>query len=167
MARPPDSIHEDCGFLTFVFPPGGDVSLRRATELGSMALAFIGGGLIVTSGFTVHGFLLSLLSLVSGGLPTIVPAEIAIPLSITASVLSVLVALGGITVLLGGIALYRRHIFVGRFLIALGGGASFLGFLVTIGYAVVTEGVTSVEAHSQYWIGIVVAVLARWLAGKA
>jgi len=141
--------------------------LKRAVELGSTVLAFIGGGLIVASGFTVHGFLLSVLSLVSGGLPAIIPAEIAIPLSITASVLSALVALGGITVLLGGIALYRRHVFVGRFLIALGGGASFLGFLVAIGYAVVTEGLTSVEAHSQYWIGVVVAILARRLAGKA
>src|SRR5438552_12605768 len=112
MARPPDSIHEDCGFLTFVFPPGGDVSLRRATELGSMALAFIGGGLIVTSGFTVHGFLLSLLSLVSGGLPTVLPGAIAIPLSITVSFLSALVALGVVTVLLVGIALYRRRVFV-------------------------------------------------------
>ena len=160
-------IHAECGFLTFVFPPRGDMSLKRAIELGSMALAFIGGGLIVASGFTVHGFLLYVLSLVSDRLPGIIPTEIAIPLSITASVLSALVALGGITVLLGGIALYRRHIFVGRFLIALGGGASFLGFLVTIGYAVVTEGVASVELHSQYWIGVVVAVLARWLAGKA
>ena len=141
--------------------------LKRAAELGSMALAFIGGGLIVASGFTVHGFLLSLLSLVSGGLPSIIPPEIAIPLSITASVLSALVALGGVTVLLGGIALYRRHVFVGRFLIALGGGASFLGFLIALAYAVVTEGVTSVDAHSQYWIGVAVAVLARWLAGKA
>jgi len=157
----------DCGFLTFFLPPRGDVSLRRATELGSMALAFIGGGLIVASGFGVHGFLLSILSLVSGGIPTVLPGAIAIPLSITVSILSALVALGGVTVLLGGIALYRRHVFVGRFLIALGGGASFLGFLIALAYAVVTEGVTSVDAHSQYWIGVAVAVLARWLAGKA
>ncbi|TLY12775.1 MAG: hypothetical protein E6K86_11020 [Thaumarchaeota archaeon] len=126
------------------------MSLRRATELGSMALAFIGGGLIITSGFTVHGFLLSLLSLVSGGIPTVLPGAIAIPLSITVSFLSALVALGGVTVLLGGIALYRRHVFVGRFLIALGGGASFLGFLLSIAFAVATQGVS-----------------ARWLAGKA
>ena len=143
------------------------MSLRRATELGSMALAFIGGGLIIASGFTVHGFLLSLLSLVGGGIPTVLPSAIAIPLSITVSFLSALVALGGVTVLLGGIALYRRHVFVGRFLIALGGGASFLGFLLSIAFAVATQGVTSVDAHSQYWIGVVVAVLARWLAGKA
>jgi len=143
------------------------MSLRRATELGSMALAFIGGGLIIASGFSVHGILLSLLSLVSGGIPTVLPGAIAIPLSITVSFLSALVALGGVTVLLGGIALYRRHIFVGRFLIALGGGASFLGFLLSIAFAVATQGVASVDAHSQYWIGVVVAVLARWLAGKA
>ncbi len=143
------------------------MSLRRITELGSTALAFVGGGLIIASGFTVHGFLLSLLSLVSSGLPTILPGAFTLPLSITVSILSALVALGGVTVLLGGIALYRRHIFVGRFLIALGGGASFLGFLAAIGYAVATEGVTSVDAHSQYWIGVVVAVLARRLAGKA
>ena len=143
------------------------MSLRRATELGSMALAFIGGGLIIASGFSVHGILLSLLSLVSGGIPTVLPGAIAIPLSITVSFLSALVALGGVTVLLGGIALYRRHIFVGRFLIALGGGASFLGFLLSIAFAVATQGVASVDAHSQYWIGVVVAILARRLAGKA
>jgi len=56
---------------------------------------------------------------------------------------------------------------VGRFLIGLGGGASFLGFLIALAYAVVTEGATAVDAHSQYWIGVAVAVLARWLAGKA
>ncbi len=130
-------------------------------------MAFVGGGLIVASGFSAHGFLLSLLSLLNGGLPTILPGAIAFPLSITVSILSELIALGGVTVLLGGIALYRRHIFVGRLLIALGGGASFLGFLVAIVYAVVTEGVTSVDAHSQYWIGVVVAILAKRLAGKA
>lgn len=143
------------------------MALRRVTRFGSAAIAFIGGGLILASGFTVHNFLLSLLSLLSDRLLTILPGAVAIPLSITITILSVLIALGGFTVILGGITIFRHHISAGRLLIALGGGASFLGFLVAIVYAIVTGGVTSVAAHTLYWIGASLAVLARRLAAKA
>ncbi len=130
-------------------------------------MAIIGGGLILLSGFTVHGFLLSIISAVSYSLLTILPGSIAIPLSVALAILSLLIALGGITVILGGITIIRHHISLGRVLIALGGGASFLAFLVAIVYALLTGGVTSITAHSQYWIGVALAVLSRWLAGEA
>jgi len=143
------------------------VALRRLGELTSVGLAFVGGTLILLSGFTVHGFLLSILSLVSDRLLTLLPGTIAIPLSILVIILSVLIALGGFTVILGGIVIFRHRIFLGRLLIALGGGASFLSFLVAVAYAVFTGGVTSISAHSEYWLGVIFAVSARWLAGKA
>jgi hypothetical protein len=130
-------------------------------------LAFVGGGLILASGVSAHGFLLSVLSLVSDRLPAILPGTISTPLSIALAILSVPIALGGLTVISGGVALYRGHIFTGRLLIALGGGASFLGLLAALAYAVLTQGAASVDAHSQYWIGVVIAILARRLAGRA
>jgi len=143
------------------------MAIRRLGVLTSVVLAFVGGGLILLSGFTVHGFLLSILSLVSDRLLTLLPGTIALPLSIVLTILSILIALGGITVILGGIAILRRHIFLGRLLIALGGGASFLSFLIAVAFAAVTEGLTSISAHSEYWVGVIFAVSARWLAGKA
>ncbi len=130
-------------------------------------MAIIGGGLILLSGLTVHSFLLSIISSVSESLLTILPGSIAIPLSIALAILSILIALGGVTVILGGIAIIRDHISLGRFLIALGGGASFLVFLVAIVYALLTGGATSITAHSQFWIGVALAIFSRWLAGKA
>ncbi len=142
------------------------MALRRIAELAGATLAIIGGSLILLSGFTVHGFLLSIISLLSDRLLTILPGSIAVSLSIALTILSILIALGGITVILGGIAILRHHPFVSRLLIALGGGASLLGFLVAIVYALVTGGATSITAHSQYWVGVILAVCSRWLVGK-
>ncbi len=142
------------------------MALRRIAELAGAVLAIIGGSLILLSGFTVHSFLLSIISLLSDRLITILPGSVAIPLSIALTILSILVALGGITIILGGITIIRHHLSLGRLLIALGGGASFLAFLVAIVYALVTGGVTSISAHSEYWVGVILSVFARWLTGR-
>ena len=48
--------------------------------------------------------------------------------------------LGGVTVVMGGLAVLLGHKTIGRVLVALGGGASFIGLLISLGYTVFTAG---------------------------
>ncbi len=84
--------------------------------------------------------------------------------TITVDVIASLVSLGGITVVLGGLSLLLGRRSIGRMLIALGGGAGFLGLSLALGYTVLTSGPGSVSAHAGYWAGVVLAVMARRLA---
>ncbi len=120
---------------------------------------------MVASGFAVHGFLLSALTLVSGHVSEFLPSEVSPLIVIFLEILTGLIALGGITVILGGLALlvYARAL-LGRILIALGGGAGLLSFLVSLGYSMLTAGPLTLSIHAAYWTGLVFAVVARRIA---
>lgn len=129
-------------------------------------LALAGGFLIVASGFAVHGFLLFVLNFLNGKIPYYLPGFTGEFASFTIQVLTITIALGGITVILGGIAVLFGHLFTGRLLIALGGGAGFLGLAITIAYSALTLGPSTIITHSEYWIGVILAVIARSLAKR-
>ena len=79
--------------------------------------------------------------------------------------LTILVALGVITVILGGIAILAGYVSSGRLLIALGGGAGFMGLLIAIGYSAITLHM-SILTHFEYWTGAIVSVIADCLARR-
>ncbi len=139
--------------------------VRKASLRLAGSLAIIGGALMVASGFAVHGFLLSTLTLVSGHVSEFLPSEVSPLIVIILEILTGLIALGGITVILGGLALlvYARAL-LGRILIALGGGAGLLSFLVSLGYSMLTAGPLTLSIHAAYWTGLVLAVVARRIA---
>jgi hypothetical protein len=127
-------------------------------------LAIFGGILIVASGFAIHGFTLTVLDWLVENAPNYLPPNITPFLVVVLEILSGLIALGGITVIFGGIVILSGHLTSGRLLIAFGGGTGFIGFLIALGYSFLTSGPSSIIVHVEYWVGVVIAVVARWMA---
>ncbi len=127
-------------------------------------LALFAGFLIATGGFASHSFLLDIVDIVKGQVPSHLSGSPATMAELALLGVAVLISLGGITVIAGGIALLYRHSTIGRLLIALGGGAGFLGLIFGVGYTAFTQGFSSVMEHGYYWLGIVFAAVSRWLA---
>ena len=127
-------------------------------------LSIAGGLLIIASGFSGHGFVLMVLGYVQSALPSLIGGISAEVASAVILFFALLIALGGVTVVLGGISILERHITLGRLLVMLGGGAGFLGLLITFGYAVATSGVGVAVGDLPYWVGVLLAVLGRRVA---
>ena len=136
----------------------------RASIIAGGVLAIIGGILILQSGVSTRSFLLTVASYsfkrFGGGLPGI--AQDSISLALLA--LGALIALGGLLAILGGFLVLVKHRLSGKILIALGGGIGFIGIAIAMGYDVFTTGVAALFTHVQYWIGIVIASIGRYLA---
>ncbi len=120
----------------------------------------------MASGLAAHNLLLFVLGFLKDKVPNYLLGLTGDFASLTIDVLVVLIAMGGITVILGGIAVLSGHLFTGRLLIALGGGAGFLGLAISIAYSTLTMGLPTIIEHSEYWIGVILAVIARSLARR-
>lgn len=129
-------------------------------------LALAGGFLIVASGLSAQGLLLFVLDLLKDKVPNYLFGLTGEFARLTIQVLAILIAMGGITAILGGIAVLSGHLFTGRLLIALGGGAGFLGLAITMAYSALTMGLPTIITHSEYWVGVILAVIARSLARR-
>jgi len=129
-------------------------------------LAILGGLMMVLSGFSAHSFSLSILTFLNEESALYLPDAIATVTGLVIRVLGVLIALGGITVTLGGVAILYQRLFTGRLLVALGGGASFLGILVALFFSVITTGFSSIILYAEYWTGVVLAMIGRRLAKR-
>jgi len=132
------------------------------------ALAVIGGFLMLASGYTSRGFLYTALNLAEPHIYDFlngVTANIAV---LAVATLELVITLGGLAVIVGGLAVLMRHRTMGRVLIYLGGGAGFLGLLVSLGFSVYKlGGINPVLAYLPYWVGLTMAVTGRWLAKGA
>jgi hypothetical protein len=126
-------------------------------------LAIVAGALIVLSGVATNGILFSFLTLINQNILSELGGSFII-LQLIIDVLTFLMGLGGITVIFGGAMIIYNHRFLGRLLIALGGGMGFLGLLFALIYSLFTAGFDSLVVHIEYWIGIVFAVIARRIA---
>lgn len=118
------------------------------------------------SGFETHGFFISIIYYVSVNLASHLPSILQRLMSLVFGFLSILISLGGITVIAGGVALLARHSWLGRMLIALGGGAGFVGLAIGLAYYSFVSGLSGTVLHIEYWIGVGLAATARWLAGR-
>ncbi len=136
--------------------------------ISSGALAIIGGALIIASGYRTQGFLLTTLDFANQHFGSRLPPLLEILTSTSIAIFASIIALGGLLVVLGGIVIMASHTSTGRLLIALGGGVGFIGIAISIGLDVVaTGGFYSIISHYDYWVGVVVASVARYLAKKA
>ena len=132
------------------------------------ALAVVGGFLMLTSGYTSRGFLYSTLNLAEPHISDFLRGMAASAAILAVTILELVIALGGLTVIIGGLAVVINHRTTGRTLIYLGGGAGFLGLLVSFGYTTYKLGGTShVLAYLPYWVGLAMAVWGRWLTKSA
>jgi hypothetical protein len=136
----------------------------RASIIAGGILGIIGGILILQSGVSTRSFMLTLAAYsfkrFGQGLPGIAQDSI----DLTLLVLGALIALGGLLAILGGFLVLLKHRLSGKILIALGGGMGFIGIAITMGYDVFATGISSLFTHVQYWIGIVIASIGRYLA---
>ena len=136
----------------------------RASIIAGGILAILGGLLILQSGVSTRSFMLNVISYsyekFGGSLPGIAKSSIDVVLF----ALGTLIALGGLLAILGGTLVLLKHRLSGKVLIALGGGMGFLGIAISMGYDILTTGVPALVSHFQYWIGIVIASIGRYLA---
>lgn len=139
---------------------------NRLVLYASGTLAILGGLLMFLGGVTTHSLALWILPTLNEEILARLPAPAGAGAILAVDVIAALVSLGGLTVVFGGISLLLKHKSIGRILIALGGGAGLIGLLLALGYSVLVSGLTNVGAHAGYWIGVVLAVVARRLAAK-
>jgi hypothetical protein len=118
-------------------------------------------------GVASHSIALWILPMLQDQIQAHLPAPVDEGAILAINVIAALVSLGGITVILGGISLLLGHKSIGRMLVALGGGAGVIGLLLALGYYLMVNGPEGVSSHVGYWAGVALAVVARWIAGKA
>jgi hypothetical protein len=125
--------------------------------------------LIVNSGFHTQGLLLIVLSNPTAHRTvSTFPEPSRVLASFLVLILSTIVALGGLLVIIGAGLVIVRHISLGKLLIALGGGIGFLGIAIVLGYHIMASGSFSVILlQVEYWTGVVIATVARVVAGKS
>jgi len=132
------------------------------------ALAVAGGFLMLASGYTSRGFLYTALNLAEPHITDFLNGMAANVAVFAVTILELVIALGGIAVMVGGLIILTNHTTTGRTLIYLGGGAGFLGLVVSFGYtAYKLGGFSPVLAYLPYWVGLAMAVSGRWLAKGA
>ncbi len=129
------------------------------------ALAIVGGGLMVFSGYVSRGFLYQALGYAAGQVPGFLNGLEATAVLLPIIILEYVIALGGITVIIGGLVILARHTRTGRILILLGGGGGFLGLIIAFGLAIYKlGGLDPVLAYLPYWVGLVMAAVGRRVA---
>jgi hypothetical protein len=132
------------------------------------ALAVVGGFLMLASGYSSRGFLYTALNLAEPRITDLLSGMAANIAVLAVTLLELVIALGGVVVVVGGLIVLVNHTTTGRVLIYLGGGAGFLGLLVSFGYtAYKLGGISPVLAYLPYWVGLAMAVSGRWLAKGA
>jgi len=132
------------------------------------ALALVGGLLMLASGYTSRGFLYTALNLAEPHITEFLRGIAANVAVLVVTILELVIALGGIAVTVGGLVILTNHTTMGRTLIYLGGGAGFLGLLVSLGYtAYRLGGISPILAYVPYWVGLAMAISGRWLAKGA
>jgi hypothetical protein len=128
------------------------------------ALVVAGGILMVASGYTSRGFLYQALGYAAPEIQNTLSGIEASAVLFVIAILELLIALGGFTVIAGGLAIFSGHRGVGRALVFLGGGAGFLGLLISFGYSVYRLGFDPVLSYLPFWVGLALAIGGRHLA---
>ncbi len=128
-------------------------------------LAVAGGILMVLSGYTSRGFLYQALGYAEPRVTDFLSGAMADAVVVAITALELVIALGGLSVCIGGLIILTHHTTVGRTLVYLGGGAGFLGLLVSFGYSTYKlGGIDPVLSYLPYWVGLAMAVTGRRLA---
>ena len=117
------------------------------------------------SGYTSRSFLYVALGYTEPRISDFLNGMVANAAVLAIATLGFIIALGGVAVGLGGIIILTRHSTMGRILIFLGGGAGFLGLLISFGYSTYKlGGLGPALSYLPYWIGLALAVVGRRLA---
>ena len=139
---------------------------RRSRLYVSGAIAILGGLLMFLGGVTSHSIALWILPMLNQEVLARLPQPAQTGAVLLVDIIAALVSLGGLTVIFGGVSLLLGRKSIGRALVALGGGAGLIGLSLALGYTVLVSGFGSVTSHVGYWLGVVLAVVARRVAAK-
>jgi hypothetical protein len=136
---------------------------RTSIIIGGI-IAMIGGVIIVLSGFRTGSFLVTAASYSEAKFGSLLPGEALSAIQIALLVLSFVIGFGGLLAILGGVLVIAKHVTIGKIFIGLGGGVGFLGIAISVGYAIYVNGFSVLVPHVDYWVGVVVATVGRYLA---
>jgi hypothetical protein len=140
----------------------------RARLWAGGSLAIVGGLLMLGSGYSSRGFLYTALGYAEPHVSQFLQGIAASAAILAITLVEFAIALGGITVVAGGLVILARHTTVGRTLIYLGGGAGFLGLLISFGLSVYRlGGLDPVLSYLPYWVGLALAVVGRRISKGA
>jgi hypothetical protein len=127
-------------------------------------LAIIGGLLIITSGFRTGSFLVTAAKFSETQFGSSLPNGALTIIQIAVLALSFVIGFGGLLAILGGILLITKHLTIGKILLGLGGGVGFIGIAISLGYAIYVSGFSVLATHFDYWLGVLIASIGRYLA---
>jgi hypothetical protein len=136
----------------------------RASIIAGGILAMVGGAVIVTSGFRTGSFLVTAASYSEAKFGSLLPGQALNAVQIALVILSFIIGFGGLLAILGGVLVLTKHLTIGKILIGLGGGVGFIGIAISVGYAVFVNGLSILVTHADYWIGVLIATIGRYLA---
>lgn len=120
---------------------------------------------MVLSGYSSRGFLYTALGYAAPEVSQFLSGAAASAAIIAITIVELIIALGGLAVAIGGVIILARHTTTGRALIYLGGGAGFLGLLISFGYSAYRlGGLDPVLSYLPYWVGLTMAVMGRRFA---
>jgi hypothetical protein len=136
----------------------------RASIIAGGILAITGGAIIVFSGYHTGSFLLTAANYSEARFGSYIPGGALSAIQVGLLVLSFVIGFGGLLAIFGGILVIAKHQTVGKIFIGLGGGVGFIGIAIAVGYAVYVNGFSILITHVDYWIGVVVATIGRYLA---
>ncbi len=136
---------------------------RTSIIIGGI-IAMIGGVIIVLSGFRTGSFLVTAASYSEAKFGSLLPGEALSAIQIALLVLSFVIGFGGLLAILGGVLVIAKHVTIGKIFIGLGGGVGFLGIAISVGYTIYVNGFSVLVPHVDYWVGVVVATVGRYLA---
>lgn len=129
------------------------------------AIVAVGGLLMVLSGYSSRGFLYTALGYAEPEVSNLLSGVAGNAAVLAITLVELIIALGGLSVLIGGLTILTGHATTGRTIIYLGGGAGFLGLVISFGYSVYRlGGLDPVLAYSPYWIGLAMAIIGRKVA---
>jgi len=136
----------------------------RTSIIAGGILAIVGGGLIVTSGYRTGSFLLTAASYSEAKFGSFLSGQELSTVQIALIVLSFVIGFGGLLAIVGGVLVISKHLTIGKILIGLGGGFGFIGIAIAVGYAIYVNGFSVLVNHVDYWLGVLVASIGRYLA---
>jgi len=136
----------------------------RASIITGGILAIIGGVVIVSSGYHTGSFLVTAASYSEARFGSLLPGQALSAVQISLIVLSFVIGFGGLLAILGGVLVIAKHVTVGKIFIGLGGGVGFIGIAISVGYAIYVNGFSILITHAEYWIGVLIATIGRYLA---
>jgi hypothetical protein len=120
------------------------------------------------SDYTSRGLLYTALGYAEPQVSNLLSGVAASVTILVITIVELMIAFGGLTVLVGGLIIISHHTTTGRALVYLGGGAGFLGLVVSFGYSVYRlGGLDPVLSYLPYWAGLAMAVVGRRLAKGA